>query len=308
MATRIGSNYNLVLIEQNIRKAREAHFKAMEPLATGRRLNHLRDDPSKIAEFFRLQNNIVRKEQYQLNINTARTRVNLTDSILSELTELTNQVYELAVQSNDETLSATQVTSITDRMNDLYDDIVDLSNTKIGNTYLFSGFATDTPPFSATGNPPPAAPMQFDGNTSTQEIKVSSTRTVQVGLNGDFYFTGDSQGTNSTVDAFDAIQTLMTNITNRDTAAIGTSITDIQTVLTQFNSARAVMGNSMQQLDAAENFISTLELADSERISALVETDIAKATSDLSYSEYVLETAFAASKRVMEISLQSFLG
>ena len=307
MATRIGSNYNLVLMELNIRNARAAHLEAMEPLASGRRLNHLRDDPSKIAEFFRLQNDLARKEQYQLNINTARTRVTMTDAVLNETTELMNQVYELAIQGNDETLSTGQVATITSRIADLYDDIVDLANTKIGNDYLFSGYQSTTPPFSATGAALPAAQMQFDGDTNTQEIKVTSTRNVQVSLNGDYFFTGDLQGGSSTTDVFTSIQQLIEDLTNRDTVEIGNCINDLQTSLDQFAEGRAIMGNSMQQLVSADNFLATLELANSERMATLVETDIAKATSDLSFREYVLETAFAVSRRVMEVSLTSFL-
>lgn len=304
MPTRIGSNYNLVLMDINIKRAREEHTRSIEPLASGQRLNHLRDDPSKISEFFRLQNSMMRKEQYQLNINTARTRLSLTDATLVEAEDIINQVYELALQGNDESLNSTQITGITNRITDLYNDMVDLANTRFGNTYLFSGYLETTQPFSVNAGAPP--PMQFDGDTNTVNIQVSSTRTVQVSLNGDYYFTGDAAGAAATEDVFNTINELITNITNRDEANIATRITELQAILTQFNDGRATIGNSMQQLDSAENMLEVLELADSERMAVLAETDLAEATSDLSYKEYVLETAFAVSRRIMEVSLTSF--
>ncbi|OVE80540.1 flagellar hook-associated protein 3 [bacterium K02(2017)] len=292
-------------MDLNLKKARSEHFKSLEPLATGRRINHLRDDPSKISEFFRIQNNIQRQEQYMLNINSAKTRLNITDAVLVNTTDMMNEVYELALQGNDENLTSTQITSITNRITDLYDDILDAANTKLGDNYLFSGFLSSTQPFATNPGAPP--PIAFSGDTNDIDIQVSATRNVQVSLNGDYLFTGDAAGASATVDVFAEIQDLITNITAQNSANIAGNITDIQSIITQFTDGRASLGNSMQQLDSAESMLNVLELANTERMSALVETDIAKATSELSLKEFAMETAFAVSRRIMDLSLSSFL-
>ncbi|MBF0104839.1 MAG: hypothetical protein HQM16_05885 [Deltaproteobacteria bacterium] len=303
MVTRIGSNYNLVLMDMNIRRAREEHSRAAEPLASNQKINHLRDAPSRISEFFRLQNSLKRNEQYYLNINTARTRVNLTDAVLIQATDVANQVYELALQGNDQSLNTTQVTAITDRLSNLYDEMKDLANSKFGDTYLFSGFEASTIPFVNSGGNPP---MNFQGDTNNVSIQVSATRSVQVSLNGDYYFTGDAAGAATTVDVFNTIDDLITDITNRDETNIATRITAVQDILDQFSGARSKLGNAMQQLDSTESMLETMELADTERLSVLSETDLAEATTNLSFKEYVLETAFAVSRRIMDVSLKSF--
>lgn len=297
---RIGAQYNLSLINQNIKKARENHLNALEPISSGRRINHLSDNPSQLTEYFRMQNRLERTEQYRLNINTARTRTTITDAVLDEATDLMNQVYELALQGNDDTLTISEVTNIRNRIDDIETNILDLANTQVGEVYIFGGFNTNAIPFTINGAPPPE--VDFNGTSDAVNIRVTETRNVQVSIDGRIFTGGGGN-----YDVFDMFEDLDIALAARDSALIGTEIANIQTILNQFSSSRSTLGNSMQQLNSAESFLGNLELVDSERLAEISSTDMAKATADLSLAEFALETAFAASRRIMEMSLRSFL-
>lgn len=300
MVTRMSTDYSLSAITQNIQKARLRHFQATEPVSTGKRLNHLSDDPTKISEYFRLQKNLERTDQYKLNINTARTRLEMTDVVLSEMVDLVNEAYELGIQAIDPSLSATEVTSISNRITDIYADITDLANTRVGDVYIFSGYLSDVQPFTANGAPPP--PMLFNGDSNTVNVQVTESKQVAVSLDGNALFTGGGGAT----DVFLALDDFNTAIQAQNTTNIGTGLNNMQTILDQFYAARATVGNSMQQLDTAQRYIERKELTDTERLSLISDADLAEATSELSYAEFTMQSAFAVSRRIMEISLSSF--
>lgn len=300
MVTRVSTGYNLSLITSNIQRARELHSRATEPLATGRRINRLSDDPTKITEYFRLQNELARKQQYELNINTARTQIDMTDLVVSQMVDLVNEASTLGIQANDPSLSPTEVTSISGRLTDITSEITDLANTQLDGEYIFAGYLATTQPFTVNGAPPP--PMVFNGDTNVTSIQVSPTKQVPVSLNGDNLFTGGGGNT----DVFLTLDDLNTAIQAQNSANIATELDNLEVVLSQFLDARATLGNSGQALDTAQSFLDNKELFDQERTALIIDADLAQATADLSFAEFTLESAFAVSSRIMQVSLSSF--
>ncbi len=293
---RIGINYNLSMIATNMEKSRNSHSRAIEPLATGKKINKLRDSPTQLNEYMRLMGEVSRKKQYQFNISTARTRANITDKVLEELDGMIKEAYELGIQGLNGSLSAGDIANITARLNTIDSTILSLGNTKVGNVYLFSGFKSGTAPFTGAAG-------VFNGDTNAVNIKVTATREVQVSLSGSDLFTG----TNGNTDIFDTMDDLITAVGAQNATDTGTAINNLQTIMTKLQTDRSTMGNTVRQLDAAQNFLDNMEVANSERISVLSDTDIATASAELSYREYSMKSSIAVAQRVMEISLQSFL-
>ena len=293
--TRIGTGYNILLASQYMAQNRLAYARALEPLSSGKKINHLHDDPAHLSEYFQSTSKLSRIEQYTTNISTAETRINITDSTLSEINELNNEAYELALQGNDQTLTADERIAITDRLSEIKEDITSLCNTKFGDSYIFAGYKSSTIPFSGD-------PVAFAGDSNQIMMKVSDTKEVQTTIDADITFTGSGGG----VDVFATIDSLIIAIQANDATTIGNNITDLQTSQTQISNARAVLGNASKSLDTATNILGNLSIQISERIAALSDVDIASATTNLSFCEFTLQSALAVASRVMEIQLQSF--
>lgn len=293
---RIGTNYSIFLAQKQLSQNRLAHTNAMEPLSTGRRINRASDEPTRLSEYFQQRGALSRIEQYQLNVSTARVRVNVTDAALQEVSELLGEAYELALQGNDQTLTAGQLTFITDRLKDIKTDVLELANTKHNNKYIFAGFLSNTEPF--TGDP-----VGYNGDSNVVNVKVTSSKNVQVNVDPDEVFLGGGTG----VDIFDTLDQLVTQITAKDDAAIGILITDMQTAVDQISSARSTLANSAKSLDFADQNLNDLTVQISERISVLSDVDIAAATTELSLKEFALQSSLAVTQRVLSIQLQGFL-
>lgn len=302
---RIGIQYNLNLMNANIRKNRESYTNSLQPLATGRRVNSLKDDPTVLTEYFRIQEKLKRKDQYGFNISSARTRVDLTDSVLQELNDLVNEALQVGIQARNGTLNSDDLNNAISRLNDIDSSILDIANTKVGNVYLFSGFLSSTQPFDGT-------PGTFNGDTNDVKVKVTQTKQVTVNVSGDDLFTGGS----GNQDIFQAIDDLISGIQNQNNAApndeattnaIGNAIDALYSVLNQVSEARSEIGNTQKELTASQRFLDSLQLTDTDRLSTLIDTDIAAASTELSFKQFTMESAFAVANKVVQVSLTSFL-
>lgn len=297
--TRVGSDYNLLLARRYLTQLNESYTKQLEPLSTGKRINRPSDDPSRLSSYMQSLGDLTQLDQYGLNVANAKLRVGITDSTLSEMSNLMNEAYQLALQGNDQTSSDADLANITSRLTSIKEDLVNLSNTKIGSNYIFSGYLTSTQPFAEGATPPT---VEYNGDNNFLMVKVSDNKTVQTNIDADEAFMGGGTG----VDIFDTIDELITSIQARDETAMGTLITDILTAQDQMGDARATMGNSLKALETAETRLQNSREQVMERISALSDVDIATATTDLSFTEYALQSSMEVTKRVLSIGLQSF--
>lgn len=306
---RIGSNYNLFVMNRNIMQNRVEYSKSLVPISTGKRINNLSDDSSRTAEYFKINNELVRLDQYKININTARTRVSVTDSTLAEMTELMQEVYEIAIQGNDQTLTSDNLTALTDRLTDIKTDLTDLANTKLGSYYLFSGYKSTTKPFSGT-------PVAYNGDNNQVSYKVTSTKSVTVSVDLEDLMVKDTTAydagppINYNIESDDGVFTTIDNLIKaigaQDDTEVGQILDVIQNRLNNFSQKRAEMANADKALTTAEDSIDNLIVQRSERISDVFDVDLATATTEMTFREFTLQSAISVSARVMNIQLQSF--
>jgi flagellar hook-associated protein 3 FlgL len=296
MPTRIGSAYNLLVAKTNLARNRAAYSKALEPISSGQRINSLSDDPAHLATYFQNTSQLQRLDQYKLNITNAKTKIDITDATLNDVGDLLNEAYSIAIQGNDQTSSDQEIQYLASRLTDIKEDIRKLGNTKIGNNYVFAGFKTTTEPFNGT-------PVVYNGDSNLSYIQVSASRQVQTSVDPDEVFMGGGTG----VDIFQTLDSLITALGNRDENATGTLISDVQKATDQISNARGALGNAGKSINTAENTLGNLEVQYTERISAIADTDLAKATADLSFQEYTIQASMEVTKRVFSIQLQSLL-
>lgn len=292
--TRVGSDYNLLIARRYLSQQNAAYSKALEPLSTGKRINHLSDDPSRLSTYLQSMGDLTQIEQYSLNVSNAKLRVNITDSTLSQMNDLLTEAYQLALQGNDQSNNDSNLENITDRLAAIKEDLVDLANTKVGSNYVFSGYLTTTKPFTGS-------PIAYNGDNNFSMVKVSDTKRIQTNIDADATFMGGGTG----VDIFDTLDDLITSIQARDETGVGTLITDLLTGQDQLSDARALMGNSAKGLDAQEILLANAQEQITERISAIADVDVATASSDLSYKQYTLQSSLEVTKRVLALGLQS---
>ena len=110
------------------------------------RITQPSDDPAGAQRMVQLRGLISQNEQYQSNSDTAYRWLLAADTSLSSLGENFRSVRELALTAADGSLDM-ELEGILESLNSAIDQILELGNTRIGNSYLFGGSRTQATPF-----------------------------------------------------------------------------------------------------------------------------------------------------------------
>jgi len=108
--------------------------KAFERLSSGKRINSAADDPAGLAIVSKLQFSIDTLGQVSRNIKDTTSQIDITDSALEQVDQISGRLSELAAQAANGTYSAEQRAAIQNEYSELTKEI-----TRIGESTEFNG-------------------------------------------------------------------------------------------------------------------------------------------------------------------------
>lgn len=156
--------------------------KTQIQIATGKRVVTPSDDPVAAARILDLTQSIKQTDQFQKNADAATSRLELEEGALDGALNALQTVRQLTVQASNTTLSNSDRLSIATEMRQNLDEILALSNSKDGNNdYLFSGFQTNSRPFSYDSV---TNTFTYAGDDGQRQVQISSTRQIVDGDSG----------------------------------------------------------------------------------------------------------------------------
>jgi flagellar hook-associated protein 3 FlgL len=127
---------------------------------------------------------LAQSQQYDTNSNSAQTRLSTEDSTLSQVQLQLQSLRDLALESNNSSLSPQDRSAIATQATQIQASLVALANTQDGNgEYLFGGFSTQTQPFSVT-----AAGATYNGDQGQRQVQIAAGLTIADSDNGDSVF------------------------------------------------------------------------------------------------------------------------
>ena len=132
----------------HLQRQTEQLYNVQTKIATGKQLNKPSDDPIGLRQVLNYRSKLSIIEQYQDNINRGKTLIESNELTLELMDELIGLARGLAQQYSDPDLSPEDKQMAAKEVQDIYDQIVALANSKFGGNYIFSGHQTDTAPFS----------------------------------------------------------------------------------------------------------------------------------------------------------------
>jgi flagellar hook-associated protein 3 FlgL len=262
------------------------------------------DDPAAVARIIDLNQGIKQTEQYQSNINTARQRLSLEDGILLDAVDVMQRVKELAIQGLNDTNSQSDRTAIAVELEGLNQHLAGLANTKNANgEYLFSGFKSDTQPFSQTG-----AGYNYAGDLNQRNIQIGTDRQISDGDAGETIFgtpTGSLLAAGSNTNIFEAIDKLAADL--RNNAPDSASLDDIASGLDRMLTIQSSVGVRLNALDRQEALNSDSVLEMKTVLSQTEDLDFTEAISKFNLQTISLQAAQQAFSRVQNLSLFNYL-
>lgn len=174
-------------VTAHMQKNRTEMSDLQNQAATQKRVTKPSDDPVAASKVLGVRSDERGGNQFTKNINTARSFLESTDQSLSELAEILMRAKELAIQqASDAGASPETRKVVSEEIKQIYNQIVQIGNRKLGERYIFGGYQTTRAPFDTQGN--------YYGDDGDMKIHVNKDAFVAMNLSGDKVFLGKGIG------------------------------------------------------------------------------------------------------------------
>lgn len=279
-------------------------------LSSGKKYLAPSDNPNAVTKLVDLQQNIKVNEQYQVNIGSARQRLELQESALTNVTDTLQRIQELTTQGLNGINTPEDRKAIAAEIDQLKDHLFGIANTKNANgEYLFSGYKSDKPAYSY--DPSTTDIYSFDGDTNRRSIAIGPDRTVTDGDPGEnvFGLIVDTSVTpltpGSITNVFQAIDKISTDLkaNTPDSKSLG----DLEKALDRISVIRSSTGARLNALDDQENLNADYILDHQITASEIGDLDLAEALTKFNSQQVALQAAQSAFSKVQNLSLFNYI-
>jgi len=264
-------------------------------LGSGKQMLHPSEDPGKANLISGLVSAKERQEVYSKNVDAGETRLTAESAVLESMTSIMQRITQLAVQSSNDTLGASDRDVIATEIKALRDELLNLSNTQdLSGSYIFSGNKTGSPAFVEDAN----GVVNYNGDYGRMEINVSDVRSIAINTLGPELF--------SEAD-FAALDDLVTDLRANDGAGVRTRLDSVNTINDRLINSYGAMAGRLAAMESQRNVIDETTLRIDELLIRENDLDYAEAVTDLSKESVALQALQASFAKIAQLSLFNFI-
>ncbi len=132
---------------KNLNNTNQDLFKVNTSISSGKRVERPEDDAIAASNIAGIESQLADTAQFQENIQQSLSELNTVDSVFGEVTSILIRVRELGVQAANDSLSIDERDAIAVEVNQLLESMVQIGNSTVGGTPLFSGHESGLKPF-----------------------------------------------------------------------------------------------------------------------------------------------------------------
>jgi flagellar hook-associated protein 3 FlgL len=287
------------LITQDLYKAQQLLLDAQVKVATGKRINKPSDDPIGMGKVLDYRKIISTIDQYNENIDHGKNQLEFASTIVEEIETLLNEAKNWAMQfgsGSDMSASAAVV-----EVKSLYDEIMDLANTKIGNNYIFGGHVTNSEPFSRDAN----YDADYTGDNGDITVLVGDNVRVKINANGEELFAVDGAGGGT--DVFGALERLINALETNDSAAAFAEVANLEGAIDQVQGVGAEISVYYDRIKSSENFLIKYKSNIEDMLYETENMDPAQAIVEMQLQEAAYITCLETASKIIQPSLIDFI-
>jgi flagellar hook-associated protein 3 FlgL len=298
----------------------QARYAAMADtqlqISTGRSVNQPSDDPTAAAQERLRLSELSGIKGSQSSVDGAQSALNASESSMEGVRSVLSRANELALAGANGSLSQADRVTIANEIDQLIKSAKDSMNTKVGDSYIFSGTASDVAPYAdATGDAYQGdnGALLRDGGAGvvlqTNPSFVPAGGSAAVPLTADAILgNGSAAGDGRVLDALTQLSAHLRGGTTADLQAIqSTDLQAIKANQTAVSSAISAIGAMSNRATAATSRLDDLEATAKQNIDDLTGVDMAKAITDYTAQSAAYEASLKVGAQIIQPSLLQFL-
>lgn len=250
-------------------------------LSSGVGITSLSQNPVAAGENVLLLSQIQQDDSFSESSSMVSGQLQVADSTLGSVVSQLTQAISLATSANNGTMNASDVKSVSSQISGILDEVQSLANSNYQGQYIFGGGQTGTLPFTTSTATSPAV-TSYNGDQDVNYLETPNGQNIQLNVPGSQVFLGS--GTNS---VFGALNALVADYSS-GTVNTAQAVSDTQalsTALGYVSQQRVGIDNSISQLTAAGNAVSSSQTQLTATQTNLMQADVAEVSTQLSLSE-----------------------
>lgn len=331
---RVGENTTLNTVKDSLSRSRIRMNDLQKQNATLKRVNTPSDDPVGNAKLMTIKNETLDNQHFERNANLAKTFLNYTDASLEEVTNLMIRAKELALgQSSSAANGPDSRAMVAEEVKNILAEVASISNRRLGDRYIFSGYKTTTQPFELDG--------KYNGDDG--KIMVEVQKDVFVGMNmpGKEIF-GTTLKEQKIVDGqkaaaeeaaakpksavelkiddspqpivrppqeniFQTLEALRVGLMTNDVDQIRATLEPLDRIRDHVITTRSQIGARMSGVENSLANMAKKGTFNAELQSGIEDADVIQVVSDMAREESVLRASLQASNKLIQPTLLDFL-
>jgi flagellar hook-associated protein 3 FlgL len=278
----------------DLQRVQERLADAQSRVSSGKQIEKPSDDPLGAERAVRLRSELAGTDAYSTGVDESKSWLDATDSALSSVNDLVQRARELTVQAANGATTPAARQSIKLELDSIADQLKTTLNGAYDGRYIFSGTATNTPPYDLNS----ATPDAYQGDANPVIRQIGPGVSVQVNVTGDDVLSG----------LLPALRTISSHLASNDAASLQT--TDLQALdagLDTVADARAQVGATTNRVTAAGQRLDDMHDVTTAFLSKTEDADLPKALTDLSAQQNALTSALHGGSTLIQQSLMDFL-
>ena len=286
--------------------------KYQTQLSTYKRITKLSDDPVGVIKSMQVNARIYKTEQYQNNIENAKTWLSDTETSLSEMNEVLKDAYEKSIEASNDYMTDTDRQSIAQYIGQLRDQALAIGNSRSGDKYIFGGYNTNQAPFTVDN----AGNIFYNGldlkDASNPALSAENSQkiTYEIGfdMTTDVSMTGSqlmSTGEDNIYSVLDGLYKTLMNGGSADEISVYT--TKLQNCQSNVLALDAEVGGKTARLELLSNRYEKDIVNYKDKKSKIEDVDVAEATLQYKMTESVYEAALAIGTSIISPTLVDYL-
>ncbi|PZF31242.1 flagellin [Curtobacterium sp. MCPF17_051] len=292
MITRVTTQMSMAAASARLQAGAARVAELTDQATTLRAIQKPSDDPVGTASSMQVRKEQAAAAQYSRNANDAAAWLATTDSALSGVYSVLNNVRDLTVRAaNSGTMSDTDRDAFVTQFRSLKADLEARANTTYGTRSVFAGSSTAAVAYD------PATGWAASGTDVSR--RVGDGTTVRVDTTGTAVF---GSGDDSVFGMIDSIVSDLQNGVN-----VNARIGDVDTALGTVRGAQADVGVRHAAALAAQDSLKSATVSLESRRAGIEDVDLAKAVLDLQVQQTNYQAALAVTAKVLQPTLMDYL-
>ena len=282
-----------------IETASDQLLEMQRQVATNRRISKPSDDPSGAATAVNERAQLGAVEQYSRIADSVTSRLNVVDSVLTDVVAKLTAVQSAGHNALGSTKSDAQREAIAATLEGIRASLVDDMNATFHGTYVFAGAKSTTKPYTESGGVVAA----YAGSTTEVDVDIAQERSVTVAFDGEAIAKGSA-----TTDMFGELNNLITAVRAGNSDDMRTALGNLDGAFSRATSAQTRIGVAMNVIEAEQARHADTKLAGTARLSKIEDANMAEAISGMTRADAAYRAALGAASTAAKVSLLDYLG